>query len=253
MYEQKLEEINNKYGTRPKLVEQLKKAQEQDKNFKQTIFLSANVKIEFEISDENDQPIGLDKFEKYFLGYDEKVFDVVRPKIKKFVEDNELFKEKALKATEDRERIDIKTKHLTDEIKDHLGGVTGKITFDWFNLYVNYVCQHTKMEFNKIIDAVVNQHDLEKDPDGQLDFLITDIIVEYKKALEKIESDKTGQKLVDSYNDFGTMNLFHLLQSFINAGYIFTYARDKFFHQSSSEKIGPSNSKQKKQIGRWLD
>ena len=218
-YQSKLEEINKAYGNKMGLILQLSKAQDENKNFKKTIFFRQEVKLSLEAFDDNDQATGLNKFEKYFLGYDEKTFGIVQPKIKSFVQANELFKDKSIEAAEDDKRVDIKTNHLIDAVKNYLGGTTSKITFDWFNLYVNYVCQHAKMECEKIMDGVVNQNDLEKDPDGQLDFLIIDTIIEYKKALEEIESDKTNQ----SCNDFGVMNLFHLLQSFINAGYIFSY------------------------------
>ena len=222
-YQSKLEEINKAYGTREDVEDQLSKAQTENTNFKKTIFFQQDVKSDLEASDDNEQPIGLDKFEKYFLGYDENIFDIVRPKIKEFVKANELFKDKAIEADTDEERIDIKTSQLIDAVKNYLAGITQKITFDWFNLYLNYVCQNSKTEFNKIMDGVSDQDDLEKNTDANLSFLITDLIIEYKKALEEIESDKTNKKLQDSYNNFGVMNLFHLLQSFINAGYIFTY------------------------------
>ncbi len=197
--------------------------QEKRQSFQNKILYWQNVKESFEVYDDKDKPIGLNKFEKYFLGYDEKILDVVQPKIRKFVEANELFKDTKLKAVEDEARIDEKTKHLVILMQNYLSDSKIKITYDWFNLYVNYVCQHAKMEFGKIMDGVVNQNDLEKNTDASLSFLMTDIIIEYKKALEEIESDKTNQKLKDSYNDFGVMNLFHLWQSFINAGYIFSY------------------------------
>ena len=138
-YQIQSEAINKKYGTRKDVEEQLSKAQAENTNFKKTIFFQQDVKSSLEASDDNEQPLGLNKFEKYFLGYDKKIFDIVRPKIKKFVEANELFKDKAIEVTEDKKKIDIKTEHLTKAIQNYLGGVKGKITFDWFNLFLNLI------------------------------------------------------------------------------------------------------------------
>ena len=230
------EEIEKKYGKMKQLKSEHQQLTTQKENLKKMTLsgdeLKTTLEADYNFQYRNDVPIPwkerkiikLEKFGRYFLGYDENLFDGVRQKISDFVDKNDLLEDTVLKDISDRqEKISCKTDLLIAEMRQKIGNLKFKINIEWVELCIKYVLIRDKMKKQSLSDGVVTQDNIEKDPDAYLNFVILDLYFNFREILNEFDGDRRGVEKSNAYKKNKVMHWFNFLQNFINAGYFLTY------------------------------